>query len=179
MVRLRSQPGYDSRNELRQQRVLPDWPKLSTWPDAYYVTMDLLDPNENDTIVGVVACAFDRTDMLTGSASPLSPQCFKVATPLSNGIYLGHSLIPADVDGTTAPPTGRDQFMVSIENPTNDGVATTSTTFKLMGFPRRLDHRGQLDFHPRIVAYRGHLHSRMLSRDFSFHNKLRSGAGGR
>jgi hypothetical protein len=112
---------------------LPDWPKLGTWPDAYYATMDLFDV-PTSTEVGVLACAFDRTNMLLGK--PMStPQCFTGPdTLLSNGIYLGHSLIPADVDGTTAPPTGRDEFMVSIENPINDGTTTTSSTINLWDF---------------------------------------------
>jgi hypothetical protein len=111
----------------------PDWPKISTWPDAYYVTIDLNDVNSNYAEVGVVACALDRTNMLIGG-TPNTAQCFSETSPLSNGIYLGHSLIPADVDGTTPPPTGRDQFMVSIENPVIDNVTTTSSTFNLWDF---------------------------------------------
>jgi hypothetical protein len=111
----------------------PDWPKIGTWLDAYYVTIDLNDINQNYREVGIVACALDRTNMLTGG-TPNTPQCFNVNSPLSNGIYLAHSLIPADVDGTTAPPTGRDEYMVSIQNPPIDGVTTTSSTFNLWDF---------------------------------------------
>jgi hypothetical protein len=111
----------------------PDWPKISTWLDAYYVAIDLNDINQNYREVGVVACALDRTNMLI-HGTPNTPQCFNVNSPLSNGIYLAHSLIPADVDGTTAPPTGRDEYMVSIQNPPIDGVTTTSSTFNLWDF---------------------------------------------
>lgn len=111
----------------------PDWPKIATWPDAYYVTIDLNDVNSNYAEIGVVACALDRTNMLI-NGTPNSPQCFRETSPLSNGIYLAHSLIPADVDGTTPPPAGRDQFMVSIENPVIDNVTTTSSTFNLWDF---------------------------------------------
>jgi hypothetical protein len=38
------------------------------------------------------------------------------------------------VDGTTAPPAGRDEFMVSIENPPLDGTTTTSNTLNLWDF---------------------------------------------
>jgi hypothetical protein len=119
---------------------LPDWPKVAAWPDAYYATMDLNDPDQADAEVGVVACAFDRTNMLTGTPpADLKPmQCFSKTTPLSAGVYLGHSLIPADVDGngtsTLAPPTGRDEFMASIENPPLDGSSTTSGTINLWDF---------------------------------------------
>jgi hypothetical protein len=111
----------------------PDWPKIATWPDAYYVTIDLNDINASYREVGVVACALDRTNMLI-DGTPNPPQCFSVTNPLSDGIYLGHSLIPADVDGTTAPPVGRDEFMVSIENPVIDFITTTSSTFNLWDF---------------------------------------------
>ena len=111
----------------------PDWPKLGTWPDAYYLTMDLNDVNNNYREVGVVVCALDRTNILVGG-TPNPPQCFRETSPLSNGIYLGHSLIPADVDGTTAPPSGRDEYLVSIENPVDDGVTKTSSSFNLWNF---------------------------------------------
>ena len=117
----------------------PDWPKLGTWPDAYYATMDMEDTEGKtfDQEVGVVVCAFDRIDMLAGSAMD-PPQCFANTniTLFSDGIYLAHSLIPADFDGTTPPPTGRDEFMVSIQNPSlaNGMTATTSNTFNLWDF---------------------------------------------
>jgi hypothetical protein len=111
----------------------PDWPKIATWPNAYYVGIDLNDINQNYREVGVVACALDRTNMLI-NGTPNPPQCFEVTSPLSDGIYLGHSLIPADVDGTTPPPSGRDEYMVSIENPTIDGSTKTSGTFNLWDF---------------------------------------------
>ena len=111
----------------------PDWPKIATWANAYYVAIDLNDINQNYREVGIVACALDRTNMLI-NGTPNPPQCFRVMSPLSNGIYLGHSLIPADVDGTTGPPAGRDEYMVSIENPVIDNVTTTSSTFNLWDF---------------------------------------------
>lgn len=115
---------------------LPDWPKMGTWPDAYYATMDMNDPDNSDREVGIVACAFDRTNMLAGAAqSALNPmQCVKDTSLLDNGVYVGHSLIPADVDGTTPPPAGRDEFMVSIQNPPLDNITSTSNTFNLWDF---------------------------------------------
>jgi hypothetical protein len=117
------------------QVYLPDWPKLGTWWNAYYATMDMYDNVHLQADVGVVVCAFDRTDMLLGNPM-LTPPCVAVAGPLdpTSGTYLGHSLIPADVDGTTPPPTGRDEFMVSIENPSISTNATTSDTINLWDF---------------------------------------------
>jgi hypothetical protein len=113
----------------------PDWPKLGTWPDAYYVSFDLLDKDQNYLPIGVVACALDRTNMLTGS-TPDPIQCFSDPTPIpkTGTLYLKHSLIPADVEGTTPPPAGRDEFMVSVQNPPNDGQSTTSNTINLWAF---------------------------------------------
>jgi hypothetical protein len=113
----------------------PDWPKLGTWPDSYYATMDLQNLDEGSTEVGVAVCAFDRVNMLSGIAMR-TPQCFVEPSQITSSIYLGHSLIPADFDGTTAPPAGRDEFLVSIENPSlaNNMTATTSNTFNLWDF---------------------------------------------
>jgi hypothetical protein len=112
----------------------PDWPKLGTWPDAYYVAFDLLDVDNHYQMVGAAACALDRSNMLVNaSARPM--QCFTDPLhPPTPGRYLSHSLIPADVEGTTAPPTGRSEFMVSIQNPPNDGVTTTSGAINLWEF---------------------------------------------
>lgn len=110
----------------------PDWPKIGTWPDAYYVGMDYQDVNNGFQVDGVIACALDRTDMLLG-ATALAPQCFKDPTT-ANGVFLGHSLQPADVEGTTPPASGSPEYFVSIENPVIDGVTTTSDTFNLWQF---------------------------------------------
>jgi len=113
----------------------PDWPKLGTWPDAYYATMDMQDIESGDAEVGIVACAFDRADMLTGGLMK-PPQCFQNTNPslFSNGLYLAHSLIPTDLDGAAAPPTGRHEYMVSIENPVNDGTTMISDSINLWDF---------------------------------------------
>jgi hypothetical protein len=110
----------------------PDWPKIATWPDAYYMGADFQDVNNGFQIDGIVVCAFDRADMLIG-ATALTPQCFRDPTTVG-GVFTGHSPIPADVDGTTAPPTGSPEYFVSIQNPVLDGVTTTSDTFNLWQF---------------------------------------------
>lgn len=113
----------------------PDWPRFATWADAYYATFDLEDPNNSYQEIGVVACALDRTNMIVnGTARAI--QCFSNPSPIpTNGaLYLAHSLIPADIDNTTSPPSGRHEYMVSIQNPTANGTATTSTTLNLWNF---------------------------------------------
>ena len=111
----------------------PDWPKIATWPDAYYIAMDLEDPSNGFQEVGVLACALDRTDMLIG-ATAKTPQCFNAPSPITGSMYLAHSFEPADVEGTTPPPTGAPEYYASIENPVNDGVTTTSDVFNLWQF---------------------------------------------
>jgi hypothetical protein len=111
----------------------PDWPKLATWPDAYYLGIDLNDVNNGFREVGVVACALDRTNMLTGG-TPNPPQCFRDPSTVTGSLYLRHSLQPADVEGTTPPPAGAPEFFASIQNPPADGVTTTSSTFNLWQF---------------------------------------------
>jgi len=107
---------------------LPDWPKVGTWSDGYYVTMDEVDQVLNQE-VGVVVCVFDRPDILNNPGSIKDPPCVTVPPTSSTSLYLGHSLIPADVDGTTAPPAGESEFLVSIENP--DTGATSSNVINL------------------------------------------------
>jgi len=111
----------------------PDWPKLGAWADAYYLTIDLNDFDNQFQEVGVVVCALDRTNMLAGG-TPRAQQCFVNPKPVTGALYLAHSLIPADIDGTTPPPAGREEYFVSIENPLNDGKTTTTSKFNLWAF---------------------------------------------
>jgi hypothetical protein len=113
----------------------PDWPKLGSWSDGYYVSFDLEDPDNGGQQIGVVVCALDRTNMLTGN-TPDPMQCFSDPSPIpvNGNLYLRHSLIPADVEGTTAPPAGRHEFLVSIQNPPKDGKTTTSSSINLWDF---------------------------------------------
>jgi hypothetical protein len=108
----------------------PDWPKLGTWPDAYYMSADLNDVDNQFQEVGVLACAFDRADMLRGVAA-LAPICFSTPNPVTGSLYLAHSMVPADYESQIPPPTGRHEYYTSIQNPPNDGVSTTSNTINL------------------------------------------------
>ncbi len=107
----------------------PDYPKIATWDDAYYVTIDLEDPNDGYREVGVLACAFDRANMLKG-ATMRNPQCFRY--PSNPGpLFLGHSLIPADIDGKTGPVAGTPESFVSIENPASGSTSTKLNFWQL------------------------------------------------
>ena len=91
----------------------PDYPKIGTWSDGYYVAIDMEDTGNGFQQAGVLACAFDRTTMLTGGTMR-TPQCFRVP---GNEPYPSHSLEPADIDGVNAPPVGQPEYFASMENP--------------------------------------------------------------
>ena len=94
-----------------QYSNFPDYPKLGVWPDAYYLSFNQFQGN---TYLGPEACAFNRAAMLTGAAA--TQQCF---TPSS---YLG-SLLPATLDGATAPPSGEPEWFVGIKPNVSNALA--------------------------------------------------------
>ena len=81
----------------------PDYPKLSVWPDAYYVTHNQF--KGGTTFVGALSCAMDRAKMLAGL--PATQQCFSTSTA-----YGG--LLPADLDGAALPPSGAPNVQVAL-----------------------------------------------------------------
>jgi hypothetical protein len=78
-----------------------DYPKLGIWPDGYYFSFNMFSGN---TFVGARACAFDRSKMLAGAAA--TQICFQQSSSVA-------SLLPSDLDGTTAPPTGEPDFYLN------------------------------------------------------------------
>ena len=93
--------------------TLPDYPKLGAWPDAYYLTTDSF-PN-GGFFTGAETCALDRTNMLAGN--PASAVCFQRGTS-------DFALLPADLDGATAPPTGAPNYEMEL------GTSTTLNLFR-------------------------------------------------
>ena len=79
-----------------------DYPKMGVWPDAYYVTFNMF--NGGTTFAGAKACAYDRSKMLAGQ--PATQQCSQLSTS-----YGG--LLPADLDGSTAPPAGSPNYLMN------------------------------------------------------------------
>src|SRR6267142_5115619 len=77
-----------------------DYPKMGLWPDGYYQTFNMFNGN---TFVGADACAYDRNKMLAGQAA--TQVCFQQGSSVGG-------LLPADLDGTTAPPAGEPNFLV-------------------------------------------------------------------
>ena len=97
----------------------PDYPKISVWPDAYYITT-------NESTSGVYA--LDRTNMLTGAAArPM--QRFSAPGLAGQGF---NAFSPVDLEGSTAPAAGTPASFVrqnddelntpATANPANDFV---------------------------------------------------------
>jgi hypothetical protein len=75
----------------------PDYPKYAVWPDAYY-----LSTHDYDGVVSTPAVyALDRTRMLAG----LSATFQRRTAPSLSGFGF-QALTPADLDGSTPPPSG-------------------------------------------------------------------------
>jgi len=83
--------------------VLPDYPKVGVWPDAYYITTDSF-PNGN-FFTGAESCALDRSKMLSGAAA--TSVCFQRGAA-------DFALLPADLDGATLPPSGAPNYEMDL-----------------------------------------------------------------
>lgn len=80
-----------------------DYPKLGVWPDAYYMSFNIFNGN---TFVGPYACALDRNAMLNGA--PATQVCFQLSSSFG-------SLLPSDLDGSTAPPPGSPNYYLALD----------------------------------------------------------------
>jgi hypothetical protein len=78
-----------------------DYPKVGVWADGYYATYNMFAGN---TFTGARLCAYDRAKMLTGAAA--TEQCFQLSSSFGG-------VLPADIDGHTAPPAGSPEYFVN------------------------------------------------------------------
>ena len=83
-----------------QYSTFDDYPKMGVWPDGYYTTFNMFNGN---TFVGADSCAYNRTAMLAGTAA--QQVCFQQGSGVGG-------LLPADLDGTTAPPAGSPNYQI-------------------------------------------------------------------
>jgi len=79
---------------------LTDYPKLGIWPDAYYLSFNFFGAGYGEP------CAWDRNAMIAGKANP-ALICF-------NPNNKDSSFLPADLDGSTAPPSGAPNHYVDL-----------------------------------------------------------------
>src|SRR2546430_2184640 len=98
--------GYGSVN-------FPDYPKLSVWPDAYYLTVNFF--ANGSTFAGAGIAALDRSKMLAGQ--PATQQLFQTTTA-----YGG--LLASTLDGSRLPPAGSPNYLVAL------GTTSSLATWK-------------------------------------------------
>ena len=99
-----------------------DYPKFALWRDAYYLTMNEF--TDENTFNGVRVYALDRTSMINGTfaGGPHDAIGFTIDAATLGDAY---SLVPASFRTGSAPPAGRDEFLLAIDSPLNGGVTLT------------------------------------------------------
>jgi hypothetical protein len=96
----------------------PDWPRIGTWSNGFYITFDLENPASGFTESGFETCQLDRADMVLGRASnPMS--CYTYIVPTADQPSLIHSVDVADIDSPTGPPSSEPEYFLAIVNPSN------------------------------------------------------------
>jgi hypothetical protein len=106
-----------------------DYPKLGSWPDAYYMAMNVFNSSAT-AYLGTEPFAFDRTNMLAGNpATVISPGL--VGAPANNE----DPLMPADFDGHTLPPTGAPNPFVEFPDSVGNNLNTYRTWHYSVGVP--------------------------------------------
>ena len=98
-----------------------DYPKWTTWTDAYYMTAHLFNAAGN-AFLGAPLYAFDRASMLAGL-----PAAFQSVNLDPTGNVFGH--LVADLDGLTPPPPGSPAYVFAPAAPDWDGTATPGLHF--------------------------------------------------
>ena len=83
-------------------RSFNDYPKMGVWPDAYYISYNMF--RNGRSFTGNTVCAFERDKMLIGASA-------RQACVNTTG---GHSMEPADLEGTALPPAGSPNLLLSI-----------------------------------------------------------------
>ena len=108
----------------------PDWPRIGTWSDGFYITFDLSDPTQAFDESGFEACQLDRADMIMGAATnPM--KCYTYSIPAADRPSLIHSVDVADIDSTSGPPSGEPEYFLAQVNPSAPqglGICTDAAT---------------------------------------------------
>ena len=80
----------------------PDYPKWGIWPTGYFQTQN--DTTPNGAYEGVQVCAYNSAKLIVGDRSA-EQICFLTTSQ-------DFSLLPADIDSPTPPPTNQDEFLI-------------------------------------------------------------------
>jgi hypothetical protein len=89
----------------------PDKPRIGVWPDAYYLSQDVLNPTTH-SFVRSQACALERSAMLTGAFAYTI--CFQGSISLP-------TFVVTTLDGPTPPPVGEQAFFWQLDQRPNLG----------------------------------------------------------
>ncbi len=100
---------------------LGDYPKLSVWPDAWYLTLNLF--SNGTTFNGVRAIALNRAQMINGTGAPTPNAIGYTLDPATLGDT--YSLVPASFRAGNLPPAGRAEYLLAIDSPSAAGVSLT------------------------------------------------------
>ena len=86
-----------------------DYPKLSMWPDGYYMTVNQF-KNNASAWGGAGVYVFDRAKMLNGQAATFQYVDLEAVN------YNFGGMLPADLDGSTLPPAGSPAFFFEVDD---------------------------------------------------------------
>jgi hypothetical protein len=103
--------GSYARYEFDFGSNIPDYPKVGVWPDAYYWTSNTFQGGVS--FIGAMPCAYDRASMLAGG--PANAICFQQNSSVA-------SLLPADLDGSTPPPSGEPNPYIELLDTSDLGL---------------------------------------------------------
>ena len=84
---------------------MPDYPKFGVWSDGYYLTFNQFAP-PNLTFAGAGVNVLERAAMLIGNPNARIIS-FNMGTSYA-------SLLPADIDGATPPPSGSPNYLANL-----------------------------------------------------------------
>jgi hypothetical protein len=85
-------------------RDFNDYPKMGVWPDAYYISYNMF--RNGRSFTGNTVCAFERDKMLIGAS----------ARQICANTTATASMEPSDLEGTTLPPAGTPNLLLSISS---------------------------------------------------------------
>lgn len=90
----------------------PDYPKYGVWSNAYYISTREFAGGAS--FAGIGAYAIEIADVISGNPTPTVISF--LATPGGTAYNVGDGLLPADLDGSTLPPSNVEYFMGSMDN---------------------------------------------------------------
>jgi len=103
-----------------------DYPHLGVWPstnnNGYYMSDNVFN-SAGTAFLGVQAFAFDRAAMIAGNPVAAFVTSGLIGSPANNG----DPLLPADVDGSTAPPANTPCPFVEFPDTTGNNAGTYRT----------------------------------------------------